>query len=86
MRVAWPDSLGLYNNNKLHAAAACNDLHLGSGSGSGCDDLVCVAASASVAVAIAVAGRSGDLDLHAVHVESRAELALLYDLLNYFFN
>lgn len=84
MRVAWPDSLGLYNNNKLHAAAACNDLHLGSGSG--CDGLVCVAASASVAVAVAVAGRSGDLDLHAVHVESRAELALLYYLLNYFFN
>lgn len=79
MRVAWPDSLGLYNNNKLHAAAACNDLHLGSGSGSGsaCDGLVCVAASASVAVAVAVAGRADDLDLHAVHVESRACIALL---------
>lgn len=82
MRVAWPDSLGLYNNNKLHAAAACNDLHLGNGSGSACDGLVCVAASASAAVAVDVAGRSVDLDLHAVHVDGRADHALLYCLLN----
>lgn len=65
MRV-FGQTLGLYNNNKLHAAAACNDLHLGSdsGSGSGCDGLAALFSSAAasamasvaVAVAIAVAG------------------------------